>query len=127
MEIEVLTICDNAQDYQGKLVVVGTFTTIISNQIPFNQPSFALACRFRFSPDEAGEKKFSFSFKRSNGQEFLPGMEASINVPENLTEDHPANLILGFNNLSFDEVGSYILEVKSDSFNRKIPLYIKKL
>lgn len=127
MEIEVLTLCDNAQEYQGKLIVVGTFSGISSKKFPFKHPTFSLACRFRYSPNEIGEKKFTFSLKNSTGKEVIPRLEAKYNVPEGITEDHPINIVLGFNNLNFEHPGTYNFEIISDDFQRTIPLYIKSL
>ena len=34
MIVDIFTLCDSAKEYQGKLVIVGTFNTISAIQFP---------------------------------------------------------------------------------------------
>lgn len=125
MELEVLTICDNAQNYQDKLIVVGTFNTIYSPMCPIIYPSFALACRFRYSKEESGMKKFKLTFKDPIGNDVLPAMETQIEVPAEFDNYYAANLIIGFNSINLPQYGEYIISVETDNLLKQIPLFLK--
>ena len=43
MDIQIATLCDFAADYNGKLVVSGTFDTLAARALPVVHPSCALA------------------------------------------------------------------------------------
>ena len=49
MDIQIATLCDHAADYNGKLVITGTFDTLAARALPVVHPSCALALRFCFT------------------------------------------------------------------------------
>ena len=54
MDIQIATLCDFAADYNGKLVISGTFDTLVARAVPVVHPSCALAMRMCFTPEDAG-------------------------------------------------------------------------
>jgi len=125
MEIEVLTICDNAQNYQDKLVVVGTFSTIFASGCPIVSPSFSLACRFRYAVGESGEKIFNLTFKDPHGKDVLPSIQAKMEVPSNFEEYYVSNLIIGFNSINFTQYGKYLINIETEGLHKEIPLFVR--
>ncbi len=125
MEIEVLTLCDSAQNYQDKLIVVGTFNTIHSPVCPIAYPSFALACRFRYSKAEVGMKSFKLTFVAPDGQNVLPVMQTQINVPVDFEDYYASNLVIGFSSINFSQYGEYTINIETDDIIKHIPLFLK--
>jgi hypothetical protein len=56
MDLLVATLCDNAEEIQGKLNVIGAFDAIIGQSFPAKF-SFALALRFYFTPKDRGTRR----------------------------------------------------------------------
>lgn len=124
MEVDVLTICDNAQTYQDKLVVVGTFNNITTTSVPFSHPTFSLACRFRYELGESGEQEIVLTFKDPDGVDVVPTLNTTVVVPEDMEDSHFVSLAIGFNNIKFNKCGKYLFNVKIGDVNRIIPLYV---
>ena len=63
MEYEIFTICDNAQNYNGKLVIVGTFDTVSSPKYPFVQELFSLAIKINCQTSEFKDGSYRYLSK----------------------------------------------------------------
>ena len=59
MDIQIATLCDFAADYNGKLVISGTFDTLAARALPVVHPSCSLALRFCFTQEDSGRHKLS--------------------------------------------------------------------
>ena len=70
MDIQIATLCDFASDYNGKLVISGTFDTLAARAVPVVHPSCALAMRFCFTPEDVGRHKLSINI--INEKSFCP-------------------------------------------------------
>jgi hypothetical protein len=84
MDIQIATLCDFAADYNGKLVISGTFDTLAARAVPVVHPSCALAMRFCFTPEDAGRHKLSI------------------------------NIIMNLQGLRFEEAGIYSIDIGCD-------------
>jgi hypothetical protein len=127
MEVELFVVCDNAQNYQDKMVVVGPFNTIHAESCPFIPPAFSLACRLNYTNlDEYGEKSVKIDFLNEKGDSFIPTINSSINIPANVEDSHIVSLVVGFGNVKFDSFGKYSIQVTIGDFHRELPLYIKQ-
>ena len=60
MQIEIFTICDYAQVYAGKAVVMGAFNQMKAQKLPVVVPNLTLAVRVSFEKEESGDKTFYF-------------------------------------------------------------------
>jgi len=47
MQIAIFTLCDYAQNYGGKSIIVGTFNQISSKSFPFVHNTFSIVGRIR--------------------------------------------------------------------------------
>ncbi|MDR0864295.1 MAG: hypothetical protein LBO74_05105 [Candidatus Symbiothrix sp.] len=127
MEVEILVICDNAQNYQNKMVVVGPFCVIYAESCPFTYPAFSLACRLNYNNlDESGEKIIKIDFLNEKGESFIPTIESSTTIPDSIEDSHIVGLVVGFGNVKFDSFGKYSIQVTIGDFYRELPLYVKQ-
>ena len=129
MEIEIFTLCDFAQDNNGKLTVVGTFDSINSKQFPVTQPNFCVACRLRFSEKEVGEQEIRLRFIDGSGKEIIQPIEGKINIANPANGQYSAvNLVFNFNQLKFEKAGRYSFELYiNDEWESGLPLFINQI
>jgi hypothetical protein len=128
MEVEIFTLCDHAQDFNSKLVIVGTFDTIFSAQFPLTYSNFAIAGRLRFSNKEVGQHDFKIRLINAEGQEIIPNLEGNMGIQKNpLAEHSTVNFAINLNNLQFPQAGRYSVELYIDSeWKTGLPLILIK-
>ena len=118
MDIQIATLCDFAADYNGKLVISGTFDTLAARAVPVVHPSCALAMRFCFTPEDAGRHKLSINIINEDGESLDPNNmpiepEFDVQLPKNvpfLTR----NIIMNLQGLRFEEAGIYSIDIGCD-------------
>jgi hypothetical protein len=54
MDIQAALLCDSATDYRGKLCILGTFDTIITQNLPSTHPHCSIALRIVFRDSDEG-------------------------------------------------------------------------
>lgn len=81
MVVEIFTIADFAQNYQGKLFINGTFDNISSRQFPVTQPNISIILKLRFDEDEIGLQQIKIKIIHSNGQEDFLNMDLNVAAP----------------------------------------------
>jgi len=113
MELEIFTLCDFAQDVNGKLTIVGTFDSLASAKFPCMHPNCSIATRIRFSEKEIGHHKLQLYMKH-NGSEAIPHVEAALNVKVGPGGYSTTNLVLNMSNLLLKEPGKYTIELHVD-------------
>lgn len=64
MIVDIFTLCDSAKEYQGKLVIVGTFNTISAIQFPATHPELAIVARIVMGNQEKGKHTLKISIKK---------------------------------------------------------------
>lgn len=132
MEIEIFTACDNAQTYQDKLVIVGTFHNIASTEIPFTFDSMSIVCAIRFMPEELlKENNIEFQFNNDDGTKFITqqiNANLAAHKPEEITPTSQIlNLAINLRNIEFKRTGSYFIDLYvNNKFERRFPLEIMK-
>lgn len=127
MVAEILVLCDNAQNYNQKLVIVGTFNALNVAALPCRY-TFSLACRFSFDKEDTlGKKQIKIELKDNEGKVLVPAIQASIDILEIKEDIHITNLVIGFGNISFNSFGKYVVQVTLDDFYRELPIYIREL
>ena len=129
MEIEIFTLCDFAQDTNGKLTIVGTFDSIHSKQFPCTHPACTVAARLRFAEKEAGPHDMRLRFIDADGNELMKPVEGQINIakPRN-GQFSTVNLVFNFNQLKFEKTGRYSFELYiDDDWKSGLPLFLNNI
>lgn len=129
MEIEIFTLCDFAQDNNGKLTVVGTFDGIHSKQFPFTQTNFSVACRLRFAEKETGSHDMRLRFIDGDGKELLQPIQGQMNIPKPTNGQYSTiNLVFNLSQIKFDKAGRYSFELFIDNeWESGLPLFINQI
>ncbi|OUC09496.1 hypothetical protein RY27_02520, partial [Litorilinea aerophila] len=55
MQLEILTFCDAATEYGGRLNILGATDSLLVPALPFRYPHCAIVMRFRVSRIEEGD------------------------------------------------------------------------
>jgi hypothetical protein len=118
MDIQIATLCDFAADYNGKLVISGTFDTLAARAVPVVHPSCALALRFCFTPEDVGRHKLSINIINEDGDSLDPNNmpiepEFEVQLPKSvpfLTR----NIVMNLQGLRFPEAGIYSIDIGCD-------------
>jgi hypothetical protein len=127
MTIQVAVLCDAATDYQGKLNLLGTFDTIITQQLPAVHPQCSVALRIGFSRIEEGSHKIKMNFVDDDGKLVMP----SIDMPVDITVPGDSNFlvrnfIINIQQLKFDRPGQYSVDIAMNGRHElSIPLLVK--
>lgn len=128
MDIQIATLCDYAADYNGKMVINGTFDTLAAPSMPVVHPQCCLALRLCITPEDAGHHKFSVNIINADGMSIDEKMPIVADMPIELPETVPfmtRNLILNLQGLRFPEDGIYSIDIcVDDELQSRIPLRI---
>lgn len=129
MDIQIATLCDFAADYNGKLVISGTFDALAARALPVVHPQCALAMRFCFMPDDEGRHKMSITVINEDGEALDPKNmpiepEFEVRIPDNvpfLTR----NVVMNLQGLRFPSAGIYSVDIGCDGeLIQRLPLRI---
>lgn len=128
MEIEIFTLADYAQDNSSKLTIVGTFDSIQSKQFPVVHSACFVACRLRFSAKEMGPHDFKLRLIDEKGEELIPPMTGTINIPTTTNGQLSSiNIVAQLAQLKFDKPGRYSFELYiDDEWRSGLPLFLHK-
>lgn len=122
MQIEIFTMCDSAQDYMGKLVIVGTFNHIHTNVLPVMSPGFSIAGRIEYT--EGGVKGYKLSIKDPDNNDFIPSHNWSSEVKmENEYIGH-TNFCLSLNQIVFNKAGMYRVILETEDVSREYKFFV---
>jgi hypothetical protein len=126
MDLLVATLCDNAEEIQGKLNVIGAFDAIVGQSFPAKF-SFSLALRFYFTPKDRGAHSFSIMLlDETENQNAKPPQEAEItvNMPPEATGFSTQNMITPLNG-TVQKAGIYHFVVRIDGkVAARVPLRV---
>jgi hypothetical protein len=128
MDIEIFSLCDHAQDFQGKLVIVGTFDTIWAKKFPSMHPSCALAARIRFTAEEAGRHALNLLIVDMDGRNIVPPLTGELNVARPRAGDTvTVNFVITIGQLRFQKPGRYSIDFLIDNTRqRSLPLLVNQ-
>lgn len=111
-QVNIITLCDYAQEYNGRLMIVGAFNSLVINKFPYVYQDLALVVRF--APSSPGEHRVEFSIKEINGRFTLMEKQSfKINTSANLRNPY-ANLIIKGSYVTIPEAGDYKVIFKID-------------
>jgi hypothetical protein len=129
MDIQIAALCDHAADYNGKLVITGTFDTLAARSAPVVHPSCALALRFCFTAEDAGRHQLSINIINEDGESLDPKNmpikpEFDVQLPGG-TPFVTRNLVMNLQGLRFPGAGIYSVDIGcDDELMVRLPLRI---
>jgi len=131
MDIQIATLCDFAADYNGKMVINGTFDTLAGQKFPLVHPSCVLAMRLCITPEYTGNHKFTVNIIDPDGNSLDDKMPIEADMPIELPANVPfmtRNLILNLQGLQFPEDGIYYVDISVDEeLVSRVPLRIVEM
>jgi hypothetical protein len=118
MDFQIATLCDFAADYNGKLVITGTFDTLAARALPVVHPACALALRICFTPEDVGRHQLSINIIDEDGESLDPNNmpikpEFEVQLPKNapfLTR----NVVMNLQGLRFPKDGIFSIDIGCD-------------
>ena len=127
MQVEILALCDAANDYQGRLCMLGAFDIIQARTFPASHPHCAIALRLRFTLIENGKHAVRLHFVNEDGQLILPPLEAQLEIAcSEEIGSASTNLILGVQSLPLEKPGDYAINLAVDGRQvASIPLFVR--
>jgi hypothetical protein len=131
MDLQVATLCDFAAEYQGKMVISGTFDALAAKATPIVHPQCSLAMRFCFTPEDDGDHELQISVIDEDGKPINDKMPIKGAMPVKMPENSAfmtRHLIVGFQGLSFPRAGVYSVDILVDNeLIQRLPLRIIKV
>lgn len=129
MDIQIATLCDFAVDYNGKMVISGTFDALAAKAVPVVHPQCALAMRICLLPEDTGDHTFTINIIDEDGKPIDPQkMPIKADMPVQVPDEVPfltRNLVLNFQGLRFPAAGIYSVDVTIDGeLVMRLPLRI---
>lgn len=114
MKVDILTLCDSAQEYNGKLVIVGTFNTIKAKEYPSIHSGFSVVARIIFDENERENNyDIEISIKKENEEVFvMPPTTLPINVSNIKGENPTVNLLMKGHDITIPQSGTYIVALR---------------
>jgi len=132
MDIQIATLCDFAADYNGKLVISGTFDALAARAVPVVHPQCALAMRFCFTQEDEGRHKMSITVINEDGEALDPKNmpiepEFEVRIPDNIPF-LTRNVVMNLQGLRFPSDGIYSVDIGCDGeLIQRLPLRIIKV
>jgi len=129
MDIQIASLCDFAADYNGKLVISGTFDALAARALPVVHPQCALALRFCFMPEDEGRHKMSITVINEDGEALDPKNmpiepEFEVRLPDNIPF-LTRNVVMNLQGLRFPTAGIYSVDIGCDGeLIQRLPLRI---
>ena len=129
MQIEIFTICDNAQVYAGKAVITGAFNQVVAKSLPVVMQNLTLAVRVAFEKEETGDKTFYFNLKSPDGTQLIPELccEAKLAEPvekQGLLTTYDMNIVIG--NIALTQYGIYTVTMKLDGKEHTLKFFVQQ-
>lgn len=125
MQIDIFTLCESSHNYNGKIIIVGTFNQINSNQFPFvYNSSFSVVGRIGY--DKEGKKDYKLSFLSPEGKNVIEPLKWQADVKNTNNRIEYVDFQLTFNQIEFMLPGTYLFKLESEGIERVLKLYITK-
>jgi len=128
VQVEILTLCDAAADYNAKLSLLGAFDTITSPSFPTTHQQCSIALRIRFSRIEEGPHTIRIHVVDDDGELVMPNIEGHLGVSfVDHSETASVNVILGIQTLPLAKPGTYAVNLAVDGKQEaSVPLYVRQ-
>ena len=127
MNVQIAVLCDAATDYAGKLNLLGTFDTVVTQQLPAVHPQCSVALRIVFSKVEEGQHKVKMNFVDEDGRFVMPSIDIPVDVMLPPDASFVArNFLINIQQLKFEKPGQYAIDIAVDGRQEtSIPLQVK--
>lgn len=113
MQLEILTFCDAATEYGGKLNLLGATDTIVAPVIPFKYPNCAVVARLRAARIEAGTHAMRLMIIDADGQPIL-NVDGKMEIRFHHGMGGAVNMIINAQQLEFKSAGEHAIEIAVD-------------
>ena len=125
MQLEILTFCDAAAEYGGRLNILGAADTIIAADLPLKYPHCALVARMRAARIEEGDHTVRLMIIDADGHTIL-NVDGKLAIRFASGAGGAVNLIINAQNLEFKEPGEYAIELAVDGIQLgSSPLFVR--
>ena len=129
MDIQIATLCDFAADYNGKMVISGTFDALAAKALPVVHPQCVLAMRICMTPEDSGEHDMAINIIDEDGKSLdAKSMPVKIKMPVQVPDNVSfvtRNFVMNFQGLRFPTAGIYSVDVSVDEeLVARLPLRI---
>lgn len=128
MQINIFTLCDSVQVYDGKMIVVGAQSRFLTNKLPLKMPSITLAIRLSYGEEESGEKNYSIFIESPSGKPLAPPIKQTLNVKKEIGNMSTVDICIGLNNMPIEEAGYYTIKlIENDTeYTSKFTIALKQ-
>lgn len=119
----MMTLCDYAQESNGKMTIVGTFNKLTGKKLPA-QYNMHLVARIGFEGDEVQKNyQLLITIKKEGSKDPLIVLPAELN---NSGKDNfmYTNLNIDLSALTFPEEGKYSFKLQVGDEKQEIPLFV---
>lgn len=125
MQLEILTFCDAAAEYGGRLNIIGATDHVIVPAVPFKYQRCCVVMRFRVARIEQGEHSVRLMLIDADGRP-LVNVDGKINLQMAGGATGGVNMIVNINTLEFQGDGEHALEVAVDGIQiGSSPLFVR--
>lgn len=127
MDIQIATLCDAANDSQGKLNILGAFDTLATTKLPATYFQCCIALRMTFNKGEEGAHKLKINIVDEDGKPVMPSIEIGVEiaVPDE-TAFLSRNFIINIQQLTLPRPGLYSVDLFMGGEQKgSIPLHVK--
>ena len=128
MKVDILTLCDNAQDYNGKLVIVGAMNEIVVQKVPASIPELAIVARTIIEEEDEDSHEIEITFNSCDMDKttLFPPFKTVLNTKGNKGKTVYSNVIMRLNNVSLPCTGKYVVKFRIDTIERETLLTVKE-
>lgn len=113
MQLEILTFCDAATEYGGKLNLLGATDTIVAPMIPFKYPACSVVARMRAARIEEGSHAVRLMIIDADGQPIL-NVDGKMEIRFHQGIGGAVNMIINAHQLEFKSTGEHAIEIAVD-------------
>lgn len=128
MNVDIFTFCESVHNYNGKLVIVGTFNAVDSAIFPFCPSEISLVINLAL--DESDSSDFTGNlkiYKKDNDKIILIDVPVPIHSTlSNKGGKSYVNFIGSLAGIIIPEPGHYVAALSIGDFKREIDLYVTK-
>jgi hypothetical protein len=129
MELTLCALADAANTSEdGKVNLLGVFSSIYAMQVPATHPTMSLAMIFRASAGEKGRMyQVSIKLIDPDGNQIGPTPEFGLSVPQDAPGLAPAaNIVINLQQLQFPKYGNYAFDILVNGNSlRQVPISIE--
>jgi len=109
MRIELFTLCDGAYNYNGKMTIVGTLTSLGVPKVPVNV-QLGLALKIMVESEESGLKNLTIRFFNPDGSTIPADLTAQIDVKPKEEKSY-ISLAANVQNLPLSQLGEHTIQI----------------